>query len=56
MWTSIYCLVFVYNLLFVPFSIGLRYDIPGKYVVIDIVALALTLLDSIIRPFLAINK
>ena len=27
-WNSIYCLVLVYYLLYVPFSIGLSYDIP----------------------------
>jgi len=42
--------------MFVPFSIGLNYDITGKYIAIDIVALVLTLVDSILRPFLAVNK
>jgi hypothetical protein len=48
-------MVLTYNFLFVPFSIGLRYDITGSYIAIDIIALVLTLIDSILRPFLAIN-
>lgn len=55
-WSAIFSLVFIYNLLFVPFSIGLRYDIPNQYIAIDIIVLILTLIDSILRPFLAINK
>ncbi len=55
-WSTLFCIVFIYNLLYIPFSIGLRYDIPHQYIAIDIVAMSLTLVDSILRPFLAINK
>lgn len=51
-----FILTFLFNLLYVPFAIGLSYQIPGYYIIIDIAVVVLTLCDSILRPFLAINK
>jgi len=49
-------LTFLFNLLYVPFAIGLSYQIPGYYITIDILVIVLMACDSLLRPFLAINK
>jgi len=54
-WTPIFTISMIYNILFVPFSIGLSYDIPAWYIVIDILAVLVTVGDSILRPFLAVD-
>ena len=42
--------------MYVPFAIGLDFDIKGLYLIIDIAAVLITIVDSFLRPFLAINK
>lgn len=55
-WSTLAVLTFLFNLLYVPFAIGLSYQIPGYYITIDIVVIVLMACDSLLRPFLAINK
>lgn len=46
---------FGYNILYVPFSIGINFENEREYFVIDIMATIIFIIDSILRPFLAIN-
>jgi len=46
----------MYNLLYVPFSIGLDYQVEGKFIAIDVIATFILIFDSFLRPFLAIDK
>jgi len=43
-------------MLYVPFSLGLDYQVEGKFVAIDLVATFIMIFDSFLRPFLAIDK
>lgn len=56
MWSAIFCLAYGYNGLFVPFSIGLDFELEGYYKLIDIAVVLIMIIDSAMRPFLAINK
>lgn len=54
--SALFILAFFFNLLYVPFSIGLRYEITGSFIGIDIIVIIITFIDSFLRPFLAISK
>eukprot|EP00347_Sterkiella_histriomuscorum_P000063 403377328 len=54
-WNMIFVAAFIYNLLFVPFSIGLDYELQGSFIAIDIFAVLIFFADTVIRPFLAID-
>jgi hypothetical protein len=55
-WSAIFSVAYVYNVLYVPFSIGLDFEISGYYIIIDVLAVVIFITDSILRPFLAVNK
>lgn len=50
------CLALAYNILFVPFSIALDYEILLRFQFIDYLSYALYLIDSLFRPLLAIDR
>ena len=52
----VFCLAFVYQMFYVPFSIGTGFEIEGKAFVIDVLAMIIIIADSVLRPFLAINQ
>ena len=54
-WSVIFCIAFVYQLLYVPFSIGTGFEIEGTSFVLDVFSMSVMIVDSILRPFLAIN-
>jgi|LauGreDrversion4_2_1035121.scaffolds.fasta_scaffold34056_3 hypothetical protein len=56
MWSFIFIITFAYNIMYIPFAIGLDYHLPKELLFIDILAVLLTFLDSLLRPFLAIDK
>ncbi len=55
-WSLAFVVAFIYNLFYIPFSIGLSYDLPLTILFIDILAVVITFIDSILRPFLAVNR
>jgi hypothetical protein len=55
-WSTISSIAIIYNVFYVPFSIGLDFEIPSDFIAIDICAIIIILADSILRPFLAIDK
>ena len=56
MWTFVFLIGVAFNILYVPFSLGLDYDIYDEYYAIDVLAILIMLGDSSLRPFLAVDK
>jgi len=56
LWTFIFLIGITFNVFYVGFSLGLNYDIYDEYYLIDIVAILIMLGDSLLRPFLAVDK
>lgn len=55
-WTGIFLAGFLYHIFYVPYVIGLDFELPNEYLALDIVCICLMLIDSFLRPFLAINS
>ena len=48
--------VYIYNLIYVPFSIAFDSHIPSTYVVLDVITILLNIIDIHIRSNTAIFK
>jgi potassium channel len=55
-WSFIFLAAFVYNLIYIPFAIGLDFYMPKELIFIDILAVIITFFDSLLRPHLAVDK
>jgi potassium channel len=49
-------MAFLFNLLYIPFSIGLSYTLPKEFIFLDILAIVMYYLDSTLRSQLAVDK
>lgn len=44
----------LFHTFYIPFAIGLNFEIEGSYIAIDVICIFIMILDSILRPYLAI--
>ena len=55
-WSLLFTVTYFYNMFFIPFSIAFNCKVSGLFYIVDLVAVALMIGDSLLRPFLAINE
>jgi len=55
-WSLIFLLSVLYNMLYVPYAIGFESEFKGAFIAIDILIVAITATDSVLRSKLASEK
>lgn len=56
LWTFIFLIALIYNIIYVPFSIGLDVELKGSFIILDVLMIILMIMDSVLRCYLAVNK